>query len=283
MTKTFDEVQAERKERERDRSDRDRDRERGGNRARRYDSNIHQTVNPATGDAFVTVFGDSGGAPFTRAEGHGHRLALLGREDITRENWMMRVAENVRGMNAELQENRRDRLVAMSTAAAEDTSEDESDDQDSEDEPDAVEELRRRDAGEPPLVVPPKPVKVKRPAVGIYEPHTNMTHCSSATQPTSARLERVSPQRGRGADGLLKCAPLAGLEAAAVGRRGKSTGAGRLESGTECVGPVLGRHERRITCSAAISPASDPTACRRGDLESVCYRRRSRPICEALV
>lgn len=95
-----------RAQRQRD-ADRDRDRTR-----RRPDANSYTSFD-AAGEAIVTTFGDGGQAPFVRAGSWAARRAALARADLTEQNWMLEAARSVRGMNAELVETRRERLVAF--------------------------------------------------------------------------------------------------------------------------------------------------------------------------
>jgi chromatin structure-remodeling complex protein RSC7 len=219
--KTYDEIQAERREKDRDLRDRDRDRDRS--HRRRTDANSHQSVNPQTGDNVVTTFGDSGNNPFVRAEGYNQRLTALAREEITETNWMMRYAENVRGINSELRDTRRDRLVVfrMPKEGLESESDysDTEDEEDAEDEEDGSEDRMEVDgdmtgkskpglangnvdldpssSGSRKIQQLSKDERKRQlmPPIGVYDPYTHLPHFSQDTQPTWAHMEKVRDVR----------------------------------------------------------------------------------------
>ncbi|PWN47332.1 hypothetical protein IE53DRAFT_335603 [Violaceomyces palustris] len=99
-------ISQEEQERRRE-ADKERDRSR-----RRPDTYTHTSVD-AQGEPFTTTFGDSGLNPLARAGNWSLRKQMLQRADVNEENWMLELAKSVRGMNTELYETRRDRLVAF--------------------------------------------------------------------------------------------------------------------------------------------------------------------------
>lgn len=200
-SRSHEEVVAERSVRERDR-----DRERHRKRA---DANNYATTNPATGESITTTFGDSGEPPFVRAENSAMRTGQLTRDDLTDENWMMRYAESVRGMNSELRETRKSRLVAFQKPreGCESSGEEEDEDDDEYDEDEEDEDSFDMDPAD---LLPNGKRKVhrlsrkerrlmKQPPIGVYEPHTHLPHFSLDTQPTWSTIEQLHrrPQIGQ--------------------------------------------------------------------------------------
>ncbi|KAN0061500.1 chromatin structure-remodeling complex subunit RSC7 [Thecaphora frezii] len=187
-------------------ADRDRDRSR-----RRPDAFTFTTYDPQ-GEAVVTVFGDGGQTPFVRAGNWVSRKTFLQRAEITEENWMLEMARSVRGMNSELAETRRERLVAFprfeegptaadsATEVLDGEADPEEDEEAENDRPpwereaspcEGVEaSLKRRAAAAARL----EARKRRGPPIGIYEPYTHMPHFNLNTQPTWAKLEKISPR-----------------------------------------------------------------------------------------
>lgn len=88
---------------------RETDRER--DRTRRPPDSVSTTLYDLHGTAITTTFGDNGASPFMRSLNWPARRLQQARADLTEENWMLEMARNVQGMNAELTENRRERLM----------------------------------------------------------------------------------------------------------------------------------------------------------------------------
>ncbi|EPQ31483.1 uncharacterized protein PFL1_00818 [Pseudozyma flocculosa PF-1] len=203
--KTVGGMSVEEQERKKE-ADRERDRSR-----RRPDAFSYATYDPQ-GEVVTTVFGDAGQSPFVRAGNWVSRRALLQRSDVTEENWMLEMARSVRGMNSELAETRRERLVAFrhfddglhaSAAAAavvdeplDGEADPEDDEEAANDRPpwerdslaDAEDKARKRKA----KAAQRQGAKKQRgPPIGIFEPSTHMPHFGLSTQPTWARLDKV--------------------------------------------------------------------------------------------
>ncbi|PWN20099.1 hypothetical protein BCV69DRAFT_283634 [Microstroma glucosiphilum] len=88
---------------------RDADRER--DRTRRPPDAHTTALYDFHGNLITTTFGDNGAPPFVRSSGWPSRRAAQIRADLSEENWMLEMARNVQGMNAELAENRKERLM----------------------------------------------------------------------------------------------------------------------------------------------------------------------------
>jgi chromatin structure-remodeling complex protein RSC7 len=88
---------------------RDADRER--DRTRRPPDAHTTALYDFHGNLVTTTFGDNGAPPFVRSSGWPSRRAAQIRADLSEENWMLEMARNVQGMNAELAENRKERLM----------------------------------------------------------------------------------------------------------------------------------------------------------------------------
>lgn len=85
-------------------------------RSRRPPDAISIATSDAQGQVVLTHFGDNGASPFVRSTNHTSRRMQQQRADLTEENWMYEMALSVRGMNAELEQYRKDRLLQFRAA-----------------------------------------------------------------------------------------------------------------------------------------------------------------------
>jgi hypothetical protein len=182
---------------------RDREAEKERNRARqRRDMFEHRWNDPITGDMYLTLYGDSGLAPWVRADDRQKQRAQLNGANVTEENWMLHMARSTQAMNDELAAARRQRLVPYPRYVDRDS-----------DEEDAAPSRNEESKGTDSAMAPPpgEGIGSPRPApeesarsrqklkkrriltpMGLYEPATNVVHFPTHLQPTSAVVERVS-------------------------------------------------------------------------------------------
>lgn len=88
-------------------------------RSRRPPDAIQIATNDPQGKVITTTFGDNGASPFMRSVNHISRRLAQQRADLTEENWMFEMALSVRGMNSELEQYRKDRLMDLARADVE--------------------------------------------------------------------------------------------------------------------------------------------------------------------
>ncbi|PKI85399.1 chromatin structure-remodeling complex subunit RSC7 [Malassezia vespertilionis] len=183
----------------------DRERERG---RRKPDAATYTTIDPQ-GDAVVTTFGDAGHAPFERAGQWAQRRLALQRADITEENWMAAYARSAQSFNAELNEARRERLVAFpwfgtrSMAQAHVPPDEEGVAMQEDDEEHLLLDVRppweRPTETHEARVAKQRAAKqrhqqqrrARQPVLGVYEPHTHMPQLAKETQAEHARMQKV--------------------------------------------------------------------------------------------
>lgn len=162
-----------------------------------------------------TTFGDNGASPFMRSINWPTRRMNQRRADLSEENWMLEMSRNVRGMNAELAENRRERLMKFSDPTGQ--GDYQIDDDEVEEEQDADMSVSQADikmdvddasqvdgegdedvsdlSHEQAMVARERRYQdlynPRAPPVGLYDPTTNLPHFSLVTQPKRARVEKI--------------------------------------------------------------------------------------------
>lgn len=124
-----------------------------GNKTERSGLGIYRTGGP------TTVFGGSGLGPFSDGPLNVAKKAMLNREGVNEENWMLSMAERTREANEEWTKGRKESLRPLGgLVEVEKPSEDKAMDVDNDDDD--------NDRGIYPL--------------GAYEPHSNLVHCMFA-------------------------------------------------------------------------------------------------------
>ncbi|KLO18369.1 hypothetical protein SCHPADRAFT_866713 [Schizopora paradoxa] len=144
----------------------------------------------------TTVFGGSGWGPFSEGPLNVAKKAMLNREGANEENWMSIMAERTADANSEWSKGRREALKALggifetdmgrssarpAGASTSDPSKNQNADESSP-QTSRRRKMRQSNNAEYPL--------------GIYEPHSSLTHYRVDTQPTKARWEAVPGGQG---------------------------------------------------------------------------------------